>query len=132
MNHSESVPAAGPEAHSPLPMRGILSRIGTFLVGDEESTGYFVAAAREEIEAIKHLPMHRHVVIMTAADHAAAQEQIKALKEQNGRLRAIVARFAGWHGKEDAMTMAVCNMLTSQARSALAAYAPGPQGRAQA
>ncbi len=59
---------AHPGTASAAHMSGILTVVGTFLVGDEESTGYFISAPREEIEALKKVPLYSRVTITASAD----------------------------------------------------------------
>lgn len=77
-------------------MKGKLVKVGTFFVGDETLTGYFVQAEVEDIKAMVRLPMYEEVVILRADDNevdrdtfqqlqhelAAVEEEAKTLRRQ--------------------------------------------------
>ena len=73
-----SRPGAGA---SPLPtpfapLFGVLTRAGTFVVGDEESTGLLVSMSVEDLRTIRHVPMYRRVTVLAVDDYAALEERV--------------------------------------------------------
>ncbi len=55
-------------------LRGKLTRVGTFLIHEEETTGFVVSCHRENLASIQRLPMYRDVVIVPVDAALAARQ----------------------------------------------------------
>lgn len=77
------------------PIFGVLTRAGSLIVNEHADCGLVVSIPRDELAAVKHLPMYQRVAVVEADKIAALIEEVNAYRT-GGVTEEILRRGDGY------------------------------------